>query len=920
MNKPQTIFRHLWLILICSLPVSLIGQATVSHVYKIYAGAETDLCKDCPKELRKAHFVLRMEESEGLVLEMVNLNWFPKTIRKKKDQISFSLQKEDKNCMEWQELESITLDRNSLRTQLYAQMDDFLWSSEQAEFNRILLNGLRKWQRAMKEEATTYDYERLATQIQSQAPVDIKGKYETYIRLAAQELERRISIVQGQTHLSEKQKNSQIGKLEDAFNSQKRSFRRQYKKYKRQRKRFKKFLKGKSSFNMASQRYVWRLVFPMKQLSQAERFDMQIIRKKQSCASILFDAWPLELKDEPLQAVDQVICVPVNRSRSFFSHPRNVRFKKKRLYRPTTKFRKRKAFTLEFEKGKSDYTLEDLEPIREFLTDSSYTILRAQIEAYASVEGDSAINIDLQQKRADILNNLLVTINEDSIETEIYTAENWKLFSRQLSRIHEADGQSRGQQMPNVPDLRGQSQAEVKTFLEDEENEALFEPLLAKQRKAVLKLIVSYRLTSDKKAAIFQEDMQQIDKLMNHPKASEKQKGLAYEKILAMRRYVRDAIRRGELEENSEKHQKIFNYRTARLDIMDFYDFKRDFKAGHSLVHQDMTEILRRAYKASIRVLNGMTAKHTDKQREQALNDAMQVQFFTYQLILRDTLDVSFFCEFRYPDAEIFWPLKMNRIDFGIEEGKSYVDKSTCPYRIITEEEERQTDSRTNFFYKLTKKLALDPKGPQLNPFYRFDLFKFLSMNINYWDEKTGKYYDREVDEMEMLKWFEKLDRVKGKMCSKAVNQLRLNLHSKLIYHYAQLHDRDARGRLQAQAWKSAEEIRNYYKDAHADKAARLAVVEYLMARQPLLYNKSVWSWSHELLEPWEEAEAYWDADAVWAYYKLEVLLSSRPAEVLAVAKERLSDSDWCRLLEEVKPVLRGEEVPLIGEYCRGCE
>ena len=909
--------RLSWLFLFFSLPMILFAQDTSAYVYKIHRGDEDDICKDCPKALSKAHFVLRTDQAGVLALEMVNLNWFPKTIRKRKDQLSFTLQKEDQGCMEWQDLETVALYRNSLRAQLYEQVDDFLWVSQQAEFNKILLNGLRRWQRTMKEKSLDERYINMANQALSQAPDDMRGKYQTYLKVASQELQRRISETQSQADLSDKLKNSRIKSLRDAFASQKRSFNRQYKRYRRQRKRFKRFLKGKSTFDMASQRYVWRLVVPVKQLTHAERFEMEVIRKKRSCATVLFDAWPVNIQDDALMAVDRVVCVPIDRSRSFFSFPRNVRRKRQRLYRPTTKFRKRKAFTLAFEKGKSDYTLEDLEPIEEFLTDSSYTILRAQIEAYASVEGDSAINMDLQQKRANILENLLVTINEDSIETEIYTAENWKLFEQQLKKIHEEKRQSRSQQLP---DLRGQSPAAVKAYLEDEENEKLFEPLLARQRKAVLKLIVSYRLTEDKKAAIFQEDMEQLDKLMNHPKASAKQKALAYDKILAMRRYVRDAIRRGEIAENSEAHQKIFRYRSARLDIMDFYDFKRDFKARHQLVHQSMEEILRRAYRASIRVLNSLKKESSDKQRDVALNDAMQVQFFTYQLILRDTLDVSFFCEFNYPDDEIFWTLKMNRIDFGISKGKSWVDNSSCPYRVITAEEERQIGSQNNFFYRLTKKLALDPNGPRINPFYRFDLLKFLSMNIEHWEVKEDKYYDPEIDAMEMIKWFDKLDQVRGNMCSKEVNQRRLDLHSKLIYYYTQLQGQDARGRLHPQALKSAEAIRTYYQDSYAHKGARMDVVEYFLARQPILYNKSVWSWSRELLEPWAEAGGTYDADAALAFYRMEVLLSDRPEEVLATAKERLRPSDWCRLFRDLKPVLRAEEIPLREVYCRECE
>lgn len=143
----------------------------------------------------------------------------------------------------------------------------------------------------------------------------------------------------------------------------------------------------------------------------------------------------------------------------------------------STRIMRRKAlhFTIPFQKNKSTYSPADLQPLYDSLRLTDFTIKRIRIEAYSSVEGPEARNIELQQKRAESIVAALQSFQSPSIETTVQASENWLEFLSDVLLTSHAE-------------LATRPRAEVKNALLDHRLAAQLEPILAHHRKALITL------------------------------------------------------------------------------------------------------------------------------------------------------------------------------------------------------------------------------------------------------------------------------------------------------------------------------------------------------------------------------------------------------------------------------------------------
>ena len=143
--------------------------------------------------------------------------------------------------------------------------------------------------------------------------------------------------------------------------------------------------------------------------------------------------------------------------------------------RTSTLRRKALHFTIPFERNKAEYSPADLQPMRDSLRLTDFTIKRIVIEAYSSVEGPEDRNLELQQKRAQSIVDAMQTYQSQGIATEVHASENWVEFlSDVLLTPHAA--------------LAGMSKAAIKKKLTDKRLADALEPMLAHHRKAVITL------------------------------------------------------------------------------------------------------------------------------------------------------------------------------------------------------------------------------------------------------------------------------------------------------------------------------------------------------------------------------------------------------------------------------------------------
>ncbi len=132
-------------------------------------------------------------------------------------------------------------------------------------------------------------------------------------------------------------------------------------------------------------------------------------------------------------------------------------------------------FVIPFEKNKFEYKSDDIKPIYDSLKLTKFNITGITIRAYASVEGSTEHNLDLQQKRANSIARVMEEFQGDAIRSEVFASENWVEFLKDIKGT-PYEGYAR------------LSKAEVKQKLLSASVSKDIEPLLAKHRKAILYL------------------------------------------------------------------------------------------------------------------------------------------------------------------------------------------------------------------------------------------------------------------------------------------------------------------------------------------------------------------------------------------------------------------------------------------------
>lgn len=131
-------------------------------------------------------------------------------------------------------------------------------------------------------------------------------------------------------------------------------------------------------------------------------------------------------------------------------------------------------FEIPFEQGKSSFNSKDLKPLIDSLRLASYTITKLDILAYSSIEGSKEKNLELQQKRANSIVDVIQQYQENKVPTAIQTAENWSSFFEDIKSTSKAF-------------LIHKTEDEIRTYVNQKSDEEI-EEVLKNHRKAILKV------------------------------------------------------------------------------------------------------------------------------------------------------------------------------------------------------------------------------------------------------------------------------------------------------------------------------------------------------------------------------------------------------------------------------------------------
>jgi len=138
-------------------------------------------------------------------------------------------------------------------------------------------------------------------------------------------------------------------------------------------------------------------------------------------------------------------------------------------------------FTIPFERGKSTFVLDDIQPLLDSLHYDGFTILSAEVSTFSSLEGDVKVNERLQRARAEAIVQVLAQKQGSQFPYTVQSSTNWPLFRMQIKEHRELE------EFADLPD-----DVVLSRINSDAEK---YEPFLAKQRKAMVSMRALVKIT-----------------------------------------------------------------------------------------------------------------------------------------------------------------------------------------------------------------------------------------------------------------------------------------------------------------------------------------------------------------------------------------------------------------------------------------
>ncbi|WP_017733009.1 hypothetical protein [Nafulsella turpanensis] len=405
-------------------------------------------------------------------------------------------------------------------------------------------------------------------------------------------------------------------------------------------------------------------------------FHFTFYRKDEAFARLVFDTTAVAVTDE-LPYIEYSDCFPFDRNSYFKDYfSRIYSGLTPYPYRPREGVKKIRTFNLYFEKNKAEFQQEDLEKVIQFLNDTLYVIKKAEVGAWASVEGSFLNNKELQEERAEILIQALETYYGDSIPYTVSTKENWPLFYEQL--------QEKG------IDSTALSKEEWKALFLSKEEQENWEPLLARQRKAELKLFVVVKLSAEQKHQLAKIKFRKLayDYLSDFHK---KRRPSILKTLLGIRRYLEEEVRKGHLDVQElcelEPPEGVYEYH-----LIHFYEQAKRFDNEMDL-YCDFEE-------SAIKSFHLVKRKYlSDLANIKVYGDLLSIQSYIYQKIIEKKFSVSAACEVYFPENAGFHHLYLNFLNFT----NTLKDDPSFNYECEREEEFdwKAIDADSRYYYLL---------------------------------------------------------------------------------------------------------------------------------------------------------------------------------------------------------------------------
>lgn len=445
--------------------------------------------------------------------------------------------------------------------------------------------------------------------------------------------------------------------------------------------------------------------------------------------------------------------------------------------------------TVQFGKGTAQ--LEDttlLKRVKMLQIDSNYIVAKIAIRAFASIEGDSVFNAQLQRDRAEVYRSIFGAQQSEDIDIELDTSENWELFYQQIA---------------NTPldSLLEYSQAAIKGFLEDKDYQQALEPLLAVQRKAEIKLFLLYQPTQQSLEYIIMEDYYNANlERMESMKLSDIDKLKRLDKVMAIRRKTLALVDQGKVSEKI--YLAMTNWENSIEQIMAIYELKAMYPQLKSILGLDIEDRILKLYR-------NWYVKATETGSAKAfypyvLYAGLDLVDFIYELILENELDMAILCSLPFPKGEDYRYIRIREWDFvQYAEKQGYpvvncldlwlqksLQKSPEELAILNADWENNTGLYRNVIYSfkmrlfydfLSNLLSVGYNGYPDKDMYEFDLAYLLrNYQLPAWLPEDNHVYDEETGYRNLIATqINELNKHIKHVCGTDFYGIMLNFHSR---------------------------------------------------------------------------------------------------------------------------------------------
>ena len=561
-------------------------------------------------------------------------------------------------------------------------------------------------------------------------------------------------------------------------------------------------------------------------------------------------------------------CIPFNRY-TYFKTIKGIGLQRFHFppYQPLSKLVGYKDFTIYFDQNSSGCSMKDIQMIHQLLNDSSYTIRKAKIFAYASIEGDVDNNIRLQKERAQILIDLLQANNKDSIEiAEFHTDENWEMFYDQIKNT-------------SLNDWADSTRTWIKSQFKDPVLAIRWKGMLAEQRKAVLQLQLyqDTDINSQIKHAIkeYRSLSSYFISLHWNQRKSEDPRIVANQlKLLSIDDFLKRMVRSGNM--TMEEYAGLYNYQPSALDVLRFYSMMLDDAKNLPNIYLNKENIIIRAYNS---VLNDLYSDNLSTFRQNyLLRQAIDMQIYAFEQIDEGKLPAELLCRLDWPDKKVYYPLILNELDYVNKQPRELIANLGC-YRTDSMEQseseihvERKNKRNghaisftlpldykiphSSYYFFLKKRLLHNDQDirklvVRSDDYMEFDLYDVLAHNILYWDVWNNRYYDDDVDYTKMIQLMDKLIANNKILCTRQLYQLYLDLHLRVSY----LLRHDNHPRISKEVLSSLTKLQKYYikNISQLSKEDGLKLVDHLIWMGKYYYANETLDLATELLLKMDE-------------------------------------------------------------------